>query len=168
MDRLTLSQTRVDELRTTLQAALPDYAEPAPGSVLKLDDDVMWLEFAPMRIVWGSDTADYFYGYSPDIFGESYIQVDAPNITDRAPADSGEAPMPIYPEPEMQMQQATDDGNAAARQMGGAAARKPKGAAEDPKKLVQAVLRQLPPDEAKRAREKIRAVRPDLLTGRGE
>lgn len=145
MDRLNISQSRVDELRAEQQTLTPDYADPAPASALKLDDDVEWLGFAMMRVVWGHEDPDYFIGYSPDIFGEYGISVEAQYVTDRAPADPEETPMPIYPQQQQQRQ----------------AAKKK----HDKKAALQHVLKQLDPEHAKKVRELVKQHKPELLEG---
>ncbi len=146
MERLTLSQTRVDELRTEQQTLEPEYEQPAPGSALKLDDDVMWLEFAPMRIVWGHQDAGMFVGDCPDVCGEYGSSVDGHYVTDRAPADPNETPMPVWPQQAQQPQH---------------------GKKHDPKRALQHVLKQLDPEHQKKVRALVKAKKPELLDDKG-
>jgi hypothetical protein len=144
MDRLNVSQTRVLELRAECEGLYPGYDKPLPGTALQLDDDVMWLDMFPMRVVWGHDGADAFNGYCPDFFGEGYCNVEGVYITDRAPADPNETPMPVYPQQQQQ------------RQTSG-------GLKHDRKRALQHVLKQLDPEQAKKVREYVRGQRPELL-----
>ena len=166
MERLEIDQAMVDQLREELRRALPEFEEPLPGSVVKQDDDILWLGFAPGRVVWGSDAPDYVYFFSPDIFSpNSCACVPAEYITDRAPVDPSEAPLPIYPDDggEEQAQQASPDGNE--RQMGGERRRaRREYSIQQAREAVAAVLAALPSDDARAfARERIRAKRPELL-----
>lgn len=149
MDRQNIDQDRVDFWRADYEAqtAYAPYADPLPGSHLKLDDDVFWLADFPVRVVWGTDNPSFFLGYCPDIFGDYAVPLQAEYITDRAPADPQETPMPIYP---VQQQQQQRQPTAADKHNG-------------KKKALQAALKSLPPEAAKKAREKIRALQPDLL-----
>lgn len=144
MERLNINQARLEELRLTQSVPLPDYAEPLPGTALKLDDDVMWLEFAPMRVVWGIDDPGRFQGYSPDIFGDLLVSVEGQYINDRAPADPEETPMPIYPQQAQQRQPAGQKKH-------------------DPKRALQDLLKQLTPEYQQKVRALVREKRPELL-----
>lgn len=144
MDRMNVSQTKAEEMHDYCANLYPGYEQPCPGTALKLYDDVLWLDLFPIRVVHGHDHVDYFNGYSPDLTGEeSTCNVDAHYITDRAPADPQETPMPIYPQ---QAQQRQADGFK-----------------YDPKKALQHLLKQLKPEQAKNVRELVKAKRPELL-----
>jgi hypothetical protein len=98
MERLSLDQQRVEELRAEWQGYYPDNAKPCPGSSLKLDDDVAW-QGMHLRVVWGHDDPHFFNAYGPDYFGDAVVNLDGRLITDRAPANPEEEPMPIWPPP---------------------------------------------------------------------
>ena len=153
MNRLNLNQTRVLELRAEAQAAYPDNAQPLPGSNLKLDDDILWCGFAPMRVVWGYEDAHYIACYSPDIFGESIINVEGAYINDRTPADPKETPMPIYPPQQLAQQPGAQ--NAAKRRT-----RTPN--PQEVKAAIKRVLAQLPNADRQRARAYIRQHHADI------
>lgn len=144
MDRLTLDEARVTELREDMQSNYPDYEKPCPGSALKVDDDVLWLDVFPIRVLWGHDHPDYFNGYSPDYFGDSSCNVDGHYVNDRAPADPNETPMPVWPQQAQQPQGKTK---------------------HDPKKALQHLLKQLKPEFAKKVRALVKAKKPELLEG---
>lgn len=101
VDRQNIDQDRVDYWRADYET-LPGYeayGEPLPGSVLKHDDDVFWLDNFPVRVIWGTDDPNVFLGYCPDIFGDMAVPLQAEYIQDRAPVDPQDLPaMPIYPE----------------------------------------------------------------------
>ncbi len=143
MERLNIDQARLEELRLTQSTPLPSYSEPLPGTALKLDDDVMWLGFAPMRVAWGIDDPGSFQGYSPDIFGDMLVAVEGQYITDRAPKDPSETPMPIYPQQAQQKQ--------------------PQKQEYDPKRALRDLLKRLPHDAQKRVRALVQEKRPELL-----
>ncbi len=151
MDRLNLDETRVTELRADMESNYPGYGTPCPGSVLKIDDDVLWLEgIFPMRVLWGHDHPDFFNGYCPEYFGDLTVNVEGHLVTDRAPADPNETPMPIYPETQQrrgQQQQQPQHG-------------KHK---HDATKALHHLLKQLDPPHAKKVRALVKAKRPELL-----
>lgn len=101
MDRLDIDQERVEELRDQYRALYPDYEKPCPGSNLKLDDDVEW-QGMHVRIVWGHDHPRYFNAYGPGYFGDVVVNLDGRLVTDRAPVDPEEPPLPIWPPPEVE------------------------------------------------------------------
>jgi hypothetical protein len=160
MDRLNLDQEQVEIRRAEVQGFYPDYPTPLPGTPLKIDDDVMWLGFVPGRVLWGHDHPDYFNMYSPEMFGETYLNVEGIYITDRAPADPNETPMPIYPETPPEMMAAKTTQQQQQQPQRGA----PKG--HDEKKALQHVLKQLQPEQAKKLRELVKSTRPELLTSK--
>lgn len=148
MDRLSLDQERVEELRTECGTNYPGKDTPLPGTALKLDDDVIWLGLFPMRVVWGYDLETMFSGFSPEWFGDSIAVVEGQYITDRAPADPAETPMPIYPQQQQQRQAVGADGQPSKH---------------DKKAALQHLLKQLEPTAAKRVRELVKEKRPELL-----
>lgn len=78
-----------------------DRADVLPGSVLKRDDDVIIAEVIPMRVIGPARGGNVIFGYYPDWFGDDAIGFEiTPTtiITDRAPFDTEEDPMPIFPE----------------------------------------------------------------------
>ncbi len=104
MDRLTIDQTRIDELRALAEENWPGKNEPCPGSNLKLDDDVFWV-FCNLRVIWGYDLDTFCCAYAPNLeFGDELIIIEAAYISDRAPADPQESPLPIYPQAQQQQQ----------------------------------------------------------------
>ncbi len=142
MDRLSLDQERVEELRTECGTNYPGKDTPLPGTALKLDDDVIWLGLFPMRVVWGYDLDTMFSGFSPEWFGDSIAVVEGQYITDRAPADPNETPMPIYPQQ----------------------AQQPQGKLKhDKKAALKHVLKQLTPEYAKKVRALVKKKKPELL-----
>jgi hypothetical protein len=146
MDRLNIDQSIVDALRTQVSQVGPYIGKstPLPGTALKLDDDVMWLDVLPMRVLWGYEMDEYFHAYCPDMDLDGYSYFDGIYVTDRAPVDSQETPMPIYPQQ----------------------AQQPQGKMKhDPKRALQSLLKRLAPDAAKRVRQLVKARRPELLEG---
>ena len=155
MDRQDFDQSVVEATAAHCATLYPGYEQPCPETNLKLYDDVMWLDLFPMRVVGGTDDPDYFNGHCPMMLGDDpnmYIGSDAHYITDRAPLDPLETPMPIYPEP-MQARAAQAD----------AKTQTAKPHKHDEKKALQHVLKQLTPERAKTVRELVKAKRPGLL-----
>lgn len=148
MDRLTFDTTRVEELRDEFRnGPLVDYEKPCPASALQVDDDVMWLGFIPMRILWGHDHPDYFNGYAPEVMGDTGCNVDGHYVEDRAPADPNETPMPVWPQ-QAQQRQAHGD-------------KKPH--KHDKKAALKHLLSQLDPEHQKKVRALVKAKKPELL-----
>lgn len=169
MERFDIDMQRVEELRDYAKGNYPNGETILPGSVLKPDDQVLWLEIAPVHILWGA-APDTFCAYAPDLFGDLLCELpvgyQAEYISDRAPADPAEQPMPIYPdgppEPEQQMQQAGEDDSE--RQMGGEHRRKHHHATlQEQRQAVAQVLAQLTDEQRAQAVGKIRAKRPELI-----
>jgi hypothetical protein len=79
------------------------YYEDTDGSwkpyLVKQDDDVMIADSFSVRVLGPARDRRYFAAYKPEWFGRSIIPIEASAITDRAPLDSGETPMPIRPTP---------------------------------------------------------------------
>lgn len=145
MDRLNIDQAVVETQRNVVKsfAVYADKSTPLPGTALKLDDDVEWLGFLPMRVLWGYETPDYFFAYCPDMDLDGYSYFDGIYITDRAPLDPEETPMPIYPQQTQQKQ--------------------PHGAKYDPKRALHDLLGRLDHEQQKRLRRLVRQKRPELL-----
>ncbi len=146
MERLNYIQADVEEQRDVLRNS-PEYgaySTPLPGTALKQNDDVLWVDVIPMRVLWGTDSPDIFAGYSPDMFGpDTYVFVEGQYVTDRAPADPQETPMPIYPQQAQQPQH--------------------KKHKHDPKAALKRVLDQLDHEHQKKLRALVRQTRPELL-----
>lgn len=167
MERFEIDMQRVEELRTWAQGNFPDGQTILEGSVLKPDDQILWLGIAPCHVLWGAG-ADTFCVYSPDCFGDLLCELpsgyQAEYISDRAPADPAEQPMPIFPdgppEPEQQMQQAGEDDSE--HQMGGEKHRH-KATLQEQRQAVAQVLAQLTDEQRAHAAAKIREKRPELV-----
>lgn len=147
MDRLNIDATLCDSLRTQIQT-FPEYqgkSTPLPGSLLKLDDDVMWLGCFAARVLWGYETPDYFFVICPDIDPDGYTYFDGQYVTDRAPADPNETPMPIWPQ--------------YAQQPGV----RDRFARHDPKRALHDLIKRLTHEQAERVRAIVKAKRPELL-----
>jgi hypothetical protein len=82
----------INESLTTEQRAL------VFGSILKHDDDVI-CGGLPLRVVGPAEGKNSFYGQYDPWFADLLINIEAFYVTERAPADALETPMPIYPEP---------------------------------------------------------------------
>ena len=147
MDRMNLDEADVQFARDVARDTLPDYETPCPGSNLKVYDDINWYDVVFGRVLWGTDNPTFFYVCNPDVFGPQPVQLGADGITDRAPADPNETPMPIYPPQQF------------AQQPGVAKHHKPS----DPKEAVRKVLKQLDHEHAKKLRALIKDKRPELL-----
>ncbi len=149
MDRLNLDQQKAVAMHDQCASLYPGYEKPLPGTPLKIYDDIVWLDLFPMRVVHGHDHPDYFNAYAPDFVGEdSYANCEGHYITDRAPLDSNETPMPIYPQQQQQRQEPR---------------RK-----HDAKEALRHFLNQLPPEGKKKARQLVRQKRPELLGDKDE
>lgn len=151
MERLNLNQEDVERNRDTLREPEAASEQPCPGSHLKHDDDIQWLGFVNGRVLWGHPHPQTFYAYAPEIFGDAPVPLDIGYVNDRAPADPEETPMPLYPEePPQQFAQQPGVADAAKK-------KKPKKPdAEETKRILQELLKQIPPDAAKKARAYIR------------
>lgn len=167
MERFDVDPERLVELRAQAAANYPANAgvELLPGSVLKIDDQIFWLGFAALHVVAPAvPEAGIIVTYGPESFGDIAVEipvgVDAEYISDRAPADPTEQPMPIYPDgpPEQQQQGESDD---AERQMGGTKHR--HATLQEQRQAVAQVLAQLTDDQRAQAVGKIRAKRPELI-----
>lgn len=65
-------------------------------SALKAGDDVICAGM-PLRVAGPARGRGYFSGYYEPWFGDAVVPIEAAYVTERAPADSGETPMPIIP-----------------------------------------------------------------------
>lgn len=148
MDRMNLDETDVESARATARDTLPDYEEPLPGSNLKVYDDIRWYDVVDGRVLWGTDNPTFFYVCNPDVFGPQPVQLGADGITDRAPADPNETPMPIYPVQQFAQQPGVHDKG------------KKKG---DPKAAIRKVLAQLDHEHQKKFRALVKEKAPHLL-----
>lgn len=163
MDRLVLDEPGLAACAAEAQGYYVDKSEPAPGSNLRLGDDLIWAGCIVGRIVWGYDTNDMYSVYSPEFFGTYPMVVDVYAITDRAPVEPDMPPFPIYPEPEQQHQQGAEHGHGH-EQAGGKHHKGPRHfSVEEQRKLLASALARMPEDKREAARAKIRAERPELL-----
>jgi hypothetical protein len=98
MARLVIDALLIGALHALAECTFPDFPEPVPGTLLKVFDDVRLWDAVSVRVLWGSDTPGHFLGYAPaGQFGASFALFPAAHVTDRAPLDPLETPMPIYP-----------------------------------------------------------------------
>lgn len=147
MDRITnINQTNFDRVRAECQRDYPGKSEPLGGTALKIDDDVRWLDVIDVRVLWGHDDPTFFNSWNEEAFGPTNILLEGQYITDRAPADSNETPMPIYPQQAQQKQH-------------------PGKHKHDPKAALKRVLDQLDHEHQKKVRELVRKKAPHLLEG---
>lgn len=114
MDRLDadVDQERIEywrqynlEASVTQDQTIPpedrrDRAEVQVGSNIKRDDDVLILDCIPLRVVGPGEGRKIVLGYYPPWFGDEAIgfELNPGDLTDRAPADPEEPPLPIWPE----------------------------------------------------------------------
>lgn len=70
-----------------------------PLSRLKRDDDV-YISNQVVRVIGPARDERWFYALSETPWGFYDVPFDGQHITDRAPADPNEEPMPIFVEPE--------------------------------------------------------------------
>lgn len=166
MERFEVNMERVEELRDWARGNYPSGATILQGSVLKQDDQILWLGMAPCHVLWGAGV-DTFCVYSPDCFGDLLAEVpcgwQAEYISDRAPVNPEEPPLPIFPEgqpPPEQMQQA--DADESERQMGDEKQRH-KATLQEQRQAVAQVLAQLTDEQRAQAAAKIREKRPELV-----
>lgn len=144
MDRITnINQENFDRVRGECQRDYPGISTPLAGTALKLDDDIMWLGVLPARVLWGHDDPAAFNGFNEDVFGPTNCVLEGQYITDRAPADPEETPMPVYPQQAQQPQH--------------------KKHKHDPKAALKRVLDQLDHEHQKKLRALVREKRPELL-----
>lgn len=167
MDRITtIDQAEVERHRENLSAQEAGYDQPCPGSRLKLDDDVQWLGFVNARIVWGHPNDGAFYGYAPDVFGPETapVPLDVGYVNDRAPADSNEEPLPIYPEdpPQQFAQQPGVKEHLAGKQGKGKGKTHKNPDAAEIKQALTKLLASLPKEAAKNLRQYVKKHRSDI------
>ena len=74
--------------------------EVLPGSFVKRDDDILLFDCIPLHVVGPGRGLDGVLAYYPPWFGDDCVQfaIGPNDITDRAPADGEEDPMPAWPE----------------------------------------------------------------------
>jgi hypothetical protein len=112
MDRLDadVDQERVEYWRqknhddaATLDQDLPeedrrDRAECLVGSNLKPDDDALIVDCIPFRVVGPGTGRNVVLGYYPPWFGDEAVgfEIFDGDLTDRAPKDPAEEPLPIF------------------------------------------------------------------------
>lgn len=137
-----INQEDFDRVRAECQRDYPGKSTPLPGTALKLDDDVLWVDVIPVRVLWGHDDPAAFNSWNADIFGPTNIVLEGQYITDRAPADPNESPMPVYPQQAQQKQH---------------------GKPYDPKRALHDLLHRLDHEAQKKVRALVKAKRPDLL-----
>jgi hypothetical protein len=78
-----------------------DREEVVAGSNLKRGDDIMIIDVFPLRVIGPARGATSITGFYPDWFGNEpmYLALEPPvYVTDRAPLDPNETPMPVFPE----------------------------------------------------------------------
>lgn len=79
-----------------------DRAEVIPGSNLKRDDDILIWDSIPLRIIGPGRGTDVVLAYYPPWFGDYAMTFELnphESVTQRAPFDTEEEPMPIFIEP---------------------------------------------------------------------
>jgi len=69
-------------------------------TALKVGDDVICAGI-PLRVVAPARGRGYFSGYYSPWFGETLVPIEARYVTERAPLDPNETPMPIIPDEEV-------------------------------------------------------------------
>lgn len=77
----------------------PDRADRSDLGALKDGDDVI-ASGTPVRVICPGRGRGWFYSMIIEEQGFTIGQHEAQYVTDRAPADPNETPMPIFPEPE--------------------------------------------------------------------
>jgi hypothetical protein len=79
----------------------PNRADRSDLGALKDDDDVEINNGNRVRVLCPGRGLGYFYSWGYDALFGSWVlgQYEASSVTDRAPADPEETPMPIFPEP---------------------------------------------------------------------
>lgn len=66
-------------------------------TALKRDDDLILFDVCPVRVIGPARGRTEFMAYCPAWFGDQPVPFQLAYITDRAPADPNETPMPIVP-----------------------------------------------------------------------
>lgn len=160
MERLDhLDEENTQRWREHCQRLYPTKEEPCPGSNLKTYDDVLWLGWAPMRVIWGHQEDRQCNCYCPDVFGETSVTIDSDWIFDRAPVTEGEEPLPIWPEEpaartaQQQQQQPQAKAEATKRELTTA----------EEKRQVRAALASIAPELRQAAKKKIAAMRKGVV-----
>lgn len=134
-----------------------DREEIYAGSALKRGDDVQVYgvpEFI-FRVVCAGNSESCLIIYYPPWFGDMLIPLEIGDadaaseaVTDRAPLDSNETPMPVFPPPMMEARRAV------------AASKKAKGGHDkhDRKQAIKAVIASLPPHQAQQLKKHLHEV----------
>lgn len=80
----------------------PNRVDRSDLGALKDDDDVEVSSGTHVRVVCPGRGRGWFYCWWYEAMFRTWMvgQMEAVNVTDRAPADPDEEPMPIFPEPE--------------------------------------------------------------------
>lgn len=111
MNRLSLDEQQVQAMRAavvSIYASIPGTWEPeddpnrtgdvCPGSVLKVDDDVLARDGNAYRVLSPAPGRDRFTAWGMTDWGMTTTSLALSDVTDRAPADPNEIPMPILAE----------------------------------------------------------------------
>lgn len=100
-------QYNVDAAATEDQVLDPldrrDREDVIAGTYLKRDDDILLAGSIPVRIVGPGSGRLVLIAMNEDWFGDEALgfEITPGDVTDRAPVDPEETPMPIAPQPEM-------------------------------------------------------------------
>ena len=113
MERLNLDEQQVQALRAAIVAANDEMSgtwepdddpkrtgEVCPGSAIKLDDDVLASDGNTYRVIAPAPGRERFSAYGQTMWGMTQTSLHLGEVVDRAPADSGEEPMPVWTPPE--------------------------------------------------------------------
>lgn len=114
MDRLSLDEETVTNMRAAIIAANATLEGPwdgpeddptrtgdvCPGSPLKIDDDVL-ANGDSYRVLCPSVGRDRFMAFGITGWGPTTTSLALSEVTDRAPLDANETPMPVIP-PELE------------------------------------------------------------------
>lgn len=68
-------------------------------TLLKENDDVMIGGAFPVRVIGAARNRSFFAAHYPPFFGNDVVPINVEGVTDRAPADPNEPPMPVIPAP---------------------------------------------------------------------
>jgi hypothetical protein len=167
MDRLTvIDQARIDELRqNAVDASATEDAEKEPldrrdrehvayyqdpstsewlPTALKRDDDVIWAGVIPSRVVGPAEGREWLQVYHPDL-GDMVYPIHWSYVSDRAPLDTQEAPLPIGPSEPQSMMRVAASAEGAAMQ--------PKHEKGDAREQLEAAIAHLTPEQQKTVRQ---------------
>jgi len=87
------------DMRSRTDVAWYGDGETWAPTLLKRDDDVIMCGI-PFRVVGPSADRKFVTVYNQQMVGDMCLYFDAASVTDRAPFDPEETPMPVIPEPE--------------------------------------------------------------------